>query len=81
MAQISFTRDETVAIAGRIKQWLDEELGIEVGGFDAELLLDFMAREFGPRFYNQALLDAQALIAQRTEAIAEALTELEQPLP
>ncbi len=78
---ITFSNDEKAVIVDRIKRYFDEELGQEIGGFDAEFLLDFFAREIGPRFYNQALADSQWVLTERLQLLNEALDELEKPLP
>lgn len=63
----------------KLKAYLAEELDLEVGGFDAEFLLDFVGKELGNYFYNQGLEDAQAAMASRMESIAEAIDLLERP--
>jgi uncharacterized protein (DUF2164 family) len=41
------------------------------------MLLDFIAREVGPVFYNRGLYDAQAVLAARIEDVNEAIYGLE----
>jgi len=41
------------------------------------MLVDFLAREIGPFFYNRALYDAQAVLAKKVEDISEAIAGLE----
>lgn len=64
----------------RLTAWLASELDLEVRGFDAEFLLDFVGRELGSHYYNQGLLDAQAAIGTQLEAITEAIELLERPV-
>jgi uncharacterized protein (DUF2164 family) len=54
---------------------------VEIGGFDAEFLLDFVLRELAPRFYNRGIEDARTLLERRAGELAEALVELEVPEP
>ncbi|MEM7277271.1 MAG: DUF2164 family protein [Pseudomonadota bacterium] len=50
-----------------------------MGQFDAEFLLEFFSEEVGAYFYNQGLLDAQAVSEKQLESIAEAIDELQKP--
>jgi uncharacterized protein (DUF2164 family) len=79
MAEITFTRDEREIICRKIQLYMQEELGHELGQFDAGFLLDFFAEEIGPYFYNRGLYDAQAILETRLENIAEAIYEIEKP--
>lgn len=81
MAEITFTREEREIICRKIQLYMREELGQEVGQFDAGFLLDFFAEEIGTFFYNRGLYDAQAILETRLENIAEAIYELEKPTP
>ena len=77
----SLEKDDRVQLAARLRAYLKDELDVEVGGLDAEFLLDFMADRVGPRFYNQGLRDAAAALAKRMDVLTEALEELERPVP
>lgn len=66
-------------IVGLIQTYFREELNQELGGFDAEFLLDFFAEEMGAYFYNRALYDAQAILERRLEDFGEAVFELKKP--
>ena len=79
MALIEFSDDEKKLIVGRVQLYFQEELGQELGGFDAEFLLDFFAEEMGAYFYNRALYDAQVIMQRRLEDFGEAIFELEKP--
>ena len=79
MALIKFSDDEKKLIVGRVQFYFQEELGQELGSFDAEFLLDFFAEEMGAYFYNRALYDAQAIMQRRLEDFGEAIFELEKP--
>lgn len=79
MSEIKFSKPETEAIVKKIQNYFETELSQELGQFDAEFLLDFFAKEIGSYFYNRGLYDAQALLQQRVEEIAEAIYDLEKP--
>jgi uncharacterized protein (DUF2164 family) len=74
---IRFSREELTAIAGKLRPYFREEFDIDLRDLPAEMLVDFLAREIGPFFYNRALYDAQAVVAKKAEDIAEAIAGLE----
>ncbi len=74
-------KDDRTALARTLRAYLKDELDVEIGGLDAELLLDVMADRVGPRFYNQGLRDAATALAKRMDVLTEALEELERPVP
>lgn len=68
---------EAQAAAERLRALLQEELEVEIGSLQAELVLDQIARDLGPVFYNRALSDARALVAAKAEDMDEALYGLQ----
>ncbi|QSX36303.1 DUF2164 domain-containing protein [Shewanella sedimentimangrovi] len=80
MAKIEFPPEQKARLVAKLQSYLDRELEVELGQFDAEFMLDFLGREFGAYFYNQGLQDAQAMMLSRLETVSEAIWELEQPL-
>ena len=65
--------------ARTLSKYLKDELDLEVTGFDAVFLLDFVIERLGPVFYNQGVYDAQAILAKKAEEIGEAILGLEKP--
>lgn len=78
MKKIEFTQDEKELLARKIQMYFSEELNQEIGGFDAQFLLDFFAEEIGPLWYNQGLQDAQAVIDEQVANVSDAIYELTQ---
>jgi len=68
-------KEELVA---RLQAYLAEELDVELGGFDAQFLLDFFAEQLGCHYYNQGLNDALSAFQTKIEECAELVDELEQ---
>lgn len=79
MAEVEFSRGETDNLVAKIKRYFADELDQEIGGFEAEFLIEFIAREIGPYFYNRGLADAHALFTEKSEEIGYLVQELEQP--
>lgn len=77
MTPIKFSREEIAAIAGKLRPYFRDEFEVELRDLPAEMLVDFLAREIGPFFYNRALYDAQAVVKKKADDIAEAVAGLE----
>ena len=79
MTTIQFTSEEKELLVRKIQLYFSEELKQQIGGFDAEFLLDFFSGEVGAYFYNRGLYDAQAALATRLEDIQDSIFQLEKP--
>ena len=80
MRKIELPKEARLAAARALSRYLKDELDLEVTGFDAEFLADFVTETLGPHYYNQGVADAQALVAKKAEEITDALWQLEQPV-
>lgn len=80
MEKINFTEEEKRQIVQKLKAFFNEELEQDIGGFDAEFLIDFFADEVGAYFYNRGLYDAQALLSKKFDELADTIYELERPV-
>jgi len=79
MSEIKFTKEEKARIVQKVKQYFNNELDQDIGGFDAEFLIDFFAGEIGACFYNQGLSDAQVLFSEKVDELGYLIQELEKP--
>jgi uncharacterized protein (DUF2164 family) len=79
MAKIEFSKAEQELIVTQLQKYHAKELDFELGQFDAEFLLDFIANKIGAYFYNRGIKDAQSLMEGKLADIADALYEIEQP--
>jgi uncharacterized protein (DUF2164 family) len=80
MAEIEFSKAEKDTIVQKIQDYLNDELDVEIGQFDAEFLLDFFSKEVGAYYYNQGLQDARAVISAKLIDVDEAIYEIEKPV-
>ena len=53
----------------KIRAYFEQELDVEIGGFQAEFLID-----------NRGLYDAEALLNKKVAEISDTLLELEKPV-
>ena len=72
-----FSAQQRGVLGQAIKALMAERFELHMGAFEAEELLDFFIQECGPLLYNQAVLDAQALLKERFESIESDLWALE----
>ena len=79
MNEIAFSKDEKELIVQKVKKYFDDELRQDIGGFEAEFLIDFFAAEIGSYFYNRGLQDAQLLFTEKAEELGYLVQELEKP--
>lgn len=79
MTDIELSRDQVDHLVSKIKDYFDQELDQDIGGFEAEFLIQFLAREVGPYFYNKGLADAQLLLNEKIEDLGYVLQEMEKP--
>lgn len=77
MSDIKFSKEEKQAIVPQIQLYFREELGQEIGQFDAEFLLDFFAEKIGPFFYNRAIYEAMSHLNTQFEQLSDSLYQLE----
>lgn len=77
MSKIELPKPIRESLAGALSRYLKDELELEVKGFDAQFLLDFITDTAGPHFYNQGLADAQALVRKKADDFVEAISALE----
>lgn len=80
MSGIAFSKAERAALGETIRRYFADELDQEIGGLQAEMVLDFMAETLGPVFYNQGLIDAEAALMKKMDDFSEAIRALEKPL-
>lgn len=80
MSEIKFSKDETDRIVSKVKKYFNDELDQDIGGFEAEFLIGFFAKEIGSYFYNRGLSDAQIVFSEKTEEIGYLVQELEKPI-
>ncbi len=74
---IKFAKPQQELLTQKLQQYFARELNSDLGGFDAQFLLDFIAQEIGVYFYNQGLLDAQTVLSKKIDDIQDAIVQLE----
>ena len=70
-----------VEIVSKIQKYFTAELQHEIGGFEAEFLLDFFSAQVGNYYYNQGLADALKAFEGKIEEFADIVYQLEKDAP
>ncbi|MCW3480815.1 DUF2164 domain-containing protein [Neisseriaceae bacterium JH1-16] len=70
--------EQLADLAPALQRYLAAEHELELGGFEAQFLLGFVAEQIGPAIYNRALHDVQKVVAERFERLQDDLWQLEQ---
>jgi uncharacterized protein (DUF2164 family) len=78
--EVNIQADDKARLVAKIKDYFESELDHDIGGFEAEFLIDFLAQEVGPYLYNQGLSDAHTLLNEKVEELGYQIQELEKPL-
>lgn len=81
MTVIKFSKEEKEQIIPLVQKYINVELDMDIGGFEAEFLVDFFSKEIGGFIYNRALLDVHTLLEKRLDTLSESIYELEKPVP
>jgi uncharacterized protein (DUF2164 family) len=79
MSDIEFSDDQRARLVAKVKTYFSEALDQDIGAFDAEFLIDFIAKEIGPSIYNRGLADAHQLFNEKSEELGYLIAELEKP--
>jgi uncharacterized protein (DUF2164 family) len=78
--EITFNDEDKSTLVEKLQSYFDSELGVELGQFDGEFLLEFIAKEMGGVFYNSGVRDARAVLEKRLESIDEDLYAIEKEM-
>lgn len=81
MPIVNLATDDRDFLREQITTYLQNELNVDLGRFEADFMVDMIMDTFGPFFYNAGLRDAQAALLRRVDDIRGAIDELERPLP
>ena len=77
MAGIELDASVKAEVVLKLQKYFQDELQQDIGGFDAEFLLDFFSKEVGGYYYNQGLADALKSFELKLEDISDAIFQLE----
>jgi uncharacterized protein (DUF2164 family) len=62
-----------------LTRFFDSEIDVQLSGFQAERVLDFVVKELGPAVYNQAIGDARGFVQDKLADLDAEFFEPEEP--
>ncbi len=62
-----FTKEQRDMLAPQLKEYMEEELDVEITGLQTQLLLGYVTENIGKYYYNKGIEDAAAMMSQKVE--------------
>lgn len=78
MTPLTLNKEQKNHLSEKLKDYLLDELNVEIGEFDADFLLDFIGENVGVYYYNKGLQDAQTVLMRQFDQLTDAIAEIEQ---
>ena len=76
---IDLPKDQRDFVVEELLRFVSDELGQEIGRFQAMDLYDFFSEKLGAYFYNRGLFDAQVILSKSMDNILEVIADIEKP--
>ncbi len=81
MKDLKLEKQQKTDMVLALRHYLTQELDVEIGSLQVEILVDHLAEVIGPVFYNKGLRDAHEAVLQRMEYAAADIDLLERSIP
>lgn len=81
MKDLKLEKQQKTDMVLALRHYLTQELDVEIGSLQVEILVDHLAEVIGPVFYNKGLRDAHEAVLQRMEYAAADIDLLERSVP
>ena len=73
---LQLDKEEEEALLDELREYMSDELDMDLGNLPAKFLLDFMVSLIGPKIYDQAIEDAEPWLYDLFTGILEDLSAL-----
>ena len=77
LAALKLDAAQEQAAAQVLKRFLEERFELELGSFEVLEVLELIGREVAPHYYNKAVADVQAMLADRFASVESDVWALE----
>ena len=64
---IPLTKEQKKLAAGKLKEYIEKNFEIAIGNLQAETFLDYITKHIGAYYYNAAVMDSLAFLAEKTD--------------
>ena len=61
------SKEQKANAAALVREYLSEHCEVEIGGLQADFLIDFITDNIGPYYYNRGIADSVAFISDKVE--------------
>lgn len=65
--ELTLSNEKRKTLQGKIEFHIHENLEIEIGNLQADMLIDFIEKEVGAFFYNKGIEDAIKYMTEKSE--------------
>lgn len=62
-----FSQQQRSDIKATLQKYFSEELEVEIGSLQADILVDFLDEHVGRHYYNLGVTDAMTVLKEKTE--------------
>jgi len=62
---VPLTKEQKENAIHKIKEYLEENFEIDIGGLQAEIFIDFITKNIGIYYYNQAVADSLSFMTEK----------------
>ncbi|AWT49790.1 DUF2164 domain-containing protein [Psychrobacter sp. YP14] len=73
---LQLDKEEEELLLDELRDYMSDELDMDMGNLPTKLLLDYMVNLIGPKIYDQAINDAEPWLYERFTGILEDLAVL-----
>ncbi|KXG86030.1 DUF2164 domain-containing protein [Agrobacterium bohemicum] len=81
MKDLKLEKQQKADMVTALRGFLTDELDVDIGALQVDMLVDHLAEVIGPVFYNKGLRDAHEAVLQRMEYAAADIDLLERTVP
>jgi uncharacterized protein (DUF2164 family) len=74
---LTLTAEQEKQAIDKLKRLFSNRFELDLGSFEVAEVLELFTKEIAPYYYNQAISDAQALLADRFQSVESDLWALE----
>ncbi|UNK05148.1 DUF2164 family protein [Psychrobacter raelei] len=73
---LQLDKEDEELLLDELRDYMSDELDIDIGNLPTKLLLDYMVNLIGPKIYDQAIEDSEPWLYDRFTSILEDLSVL-----
>ena len=64
---IPLSKEHKASASAKVKEYIEENFDIDIGNLQSEIFIDFITKNIGIYYYNQAIADSLAFITEKAD--------------